>query len=119
MNFIIIVITAVIFTLNNEGNNTTKIYSEILMQQRLNVVPRSIDEKRNSVFASLKVTVKPLRLRLYPGKYNEVHNSFCYYTQTENNEVQCQMIAQRAPARLSVQGYCLYLVTDHDCWSCR
>lgn len=35
--------------------------------------------KPNSVFVSLKVKVKTLRLRSYgvaPGKYNEVHNSF-------------------------------------------
>jgi hypothetical protein len=77
-----------------------------------------MDKVTNSVYVSLNVKVKTLRLRSYdvaPGKYNEIHNSFCCYRQTENNKVHCQLIAQRAPARLSVQGYCLYLGTVHDC----
>lgn len=49
---------------NREGIYTTKVCSKILMQQRLRVVPRSTDKVTNSYC----ITVKTLRLKLYPGK---------------------------------------------------
>jgi hypothetical protein len=51
-----------------------------------------------------------------PGKYTEVHNSFCCYKQTENNKVHCQPIAQRARARSSVQGYCMTASHADEPW---